>query len=363
MSWIDGINQAAYAWINQVIQSFTPGGSNNEYSNPDDPSGEEYEWVSIVEFGTPLRQTKCVFVPEMNDEYSEEELNTIYHSADEYRHAVDKYGLIYKSMKFSNATTPQELFNYAKDWIKNNYHGGITNFNVTALDLHLTDAELQKFTVGRRVDVHYIDPATRNYTNQILTIISAEYDLNNPDKNSYKIGIPDVSLNKVYGETSKKGGGGGGSGKPSDQTDVETDTEVEQLIDNAEADAATKLEYLLTMWFKGQKNGDEDYQVGDKKTPSSQDPTSDWMYGLKSDFLKTANLGSNIGDIKNLFAQVFNCSGKASTESLEATESITGKDGIFDTMKIDGKTVKFGTKNGKPQLTINGHTYTLAVDE
>lgn len=375
MGWIDEITQALYSWQNSVVQAFTPGGSNNSYQNPADDEEDddaEYEWVTQVVFGTPLRQTKCIFVPEMNDFYTDEELNTIYHSADEYRNAVNKYGLIYKSQKFANADTAQKLLDYAKDWIKNNYHGGITNFNITALDLHLINSDFDKYLVGQRVPVQYIDPAVREETEQILTVISAEYDLNNPDKNSYKIGIPDVSLNKVYGETSKKGGGGGGGGKPSDETDNETNTEVDGLIDDAEAEAARQMELMWAMLYKGTKNGDDTFALGDKDTPSTKDPVSDWAYGLTPDFLKSSLLQSVNGNIDNIMSKYIKSSGGVDCETVSSNKgNITDVNSenvkVTETadvkyLKVDGKAIRFAVSGGKPRLTIGGQTFTLVTE-
>jgi len=301
MAFIDGITQGAYRWIAHLIPE-QYGGTDHHYVTPEDqdPADEEWEWVTTVVCGTPLRKTKCLFVPEMNDFYTDDQLNTIYHSADEYRNAMFKYGLIYKTQKFENAETPQQLLDFAKDWIKNNYHGGITSFNITALDMHLMGEQVDQYLVGQRVNVMYMDPALQEETTQTLTVISAEYDLNNPDKNSYKIGIPDVTLNKVYGETSKSGGGGGGGGKGSDETDNETNTELDQLGDDTDEAKRDWLEYALAMLFKGTKNGDEAFDFGDLLPPGVDDPTGDWVYGLSPDKLLATLVDGKIGSFGDL---------------------------------------------------------------
>lgn len=301
MSFIDGIDQGKYRWLAHLIQE-QYGGTDHEYTDPtdQDPEDTEYETYTVVICGTPLRQTKCLFVPEMNDFYTDQQLNTIYHSADEYRNAVFKYGLVYKTQKFENAETPQQLLDFAKDWIKNNYHGGITSFNITALDMHLLGEVVDQYLVGQRVNVAYMDPALQEETTQTLTVISAEYDLCNPDKNAYKIGIPDVTLNKVYGETSKSGGGGGGGGKPSDETDTETSTELDQLGDDTDETKRDWLEYALGMLFKGTKNGDEAFNFGDMLPPNVDDPTGDWVYGLSPDKLFATIIDGKLGSFGDL---------------------------------------------------------------
>lgn len=326
-----GIIQSAYQWITRVAQSIYSG-TNHSYVSPEDDeedTTDEYEWVSSVVCGTPLKETKCLFVPEIADpnslyHYTDQQLNTIYHSADEYRNAIQKYGLIYKSQKFQNADTPQKLLEYASDWIKNNYHGGITNFTITALDLHIIDPDINGYLVGQRVPVMYIDPATHQETSQTLTIITAEYDLNNPDKDSFKIGIPDVTLNKVYGETSKSGGGGGGGGKGSDQTDDETNTEVENLADDAEATKERSAELFWAMIYKGAKNGDLGEDFGDLIPAGSKDPTGDFTYGLSPDVLNASTVRGIEGVIQSVKSQFVKATGGVDTNGLSAnTGNIT----------------------------------------
>lgn len=369
-SWLeDIIHQKMYNFITTVINS-RYSSTEHTYTDPEDDEEDDesqYEYVSTVVVGTPLRETKCIFVPEMNDFYTDEELNTVYHSADEYRYAIDKYGLVYKSQKFENADTAEKLLEYSKDWIKNNYHGGISNFSVTALDLHILNPEFDKYLVGQQAAVCYMDPATRNETTQTLTVISAEYDLNNPEKNSYKIGIPDVTLNKVYGETSKSGGGGGGGGKSSDETDDETNTEVDGLADKSEEDAARKLELLWGLIYKGMKDGDTSFSLGELETPNTKDPTSDWSYGLTADIMKSGAFQGVNAVIDNVNTKYVRCSGNLSGEEVKANKgSIT--DIVADT--ADVKDLKKGgvdvaTVEDIPpiadtlDLTINGNLYRL----
>ena len=316
------IMEAAYQWVTSTVnESYTS--TDHDYVAPEDneeDDEDEYEWVTRVIIGTPLKETKCFFVPELLNYYTREQLNTIYHSAYEYENAVKKYGLIYKSQKFANADTAQKLLDYSKDWIKNNYHGGIVSFNISALDMRLAGQDVQKYLTGQRVRVQYMDPDIHQETEQTLTVISAEYDLNNPENNNYKIGIPDVSLNKVYGETAKKGGGGGGGGKSSSETDNETDTEVEQLTDNAEADTSQKMEMIWAMLYKGTKDGNLDTRLGDLLTPNSKDQISDWIYGLTPDFLKTSNVQSTSATINTVKSQYVESTGGVDAQTVSSNK-------------------------------------------
>ena len=373
-------------------------GNHNYTSDSDTEEDAEttQEYKTVVVYGEPLRKSKFIFVPEMTDFYSDEELNTVYHSADEYRNAVDKYGFIYKSKKFENADTAQKLLDYAADWIKNNYHGGITNFTITALDMHaIGQTDLDKYTVGRRVEVRYSDPAVGGRTSQTLTVISAEYDLQNPDKNQYKIGIPDVTLDKVYGETSKSGGGGGGGGKTSDETDDETNTELDGLDDLTDTLDRILDEKTWAHLITGLNTDDESGEtiLGKLLTPLERDPTSGYTFAMVADALRSTIVEGSKATFTRYFGTWFNATGgvdtdtlsanvsntgethadnievleKTTTKELEASEKATTKDlsatGTADIkyLKVDGKNIRFAVAGGKPRLTIGGQTFTLEV--
>lgn len=398
MGWLDNLSGYAQGFWNAVtnLKSSLINAVTHGYQDVTDDVETDTEVASfrtVVVTGEPLRKTKFLFVPEMCDFYTDEELNDVYHSADEYRHAIDKYGFIYKTQKFDNADTPQKLLDYAKDWIKNNYHGGITSFTVNALDLHMVDRpDLNKFTVGRRVPIVYIDPATRQQTGQTLTCISVEYDLNNPEKNQYKIGIPDIALNKVYGETDKKGGGGGGGGKTSDETDNETDTAVDVL-----QDAGDTLNRILdeNMWahiITGLKTDEEGgWSLADLSTPGEKDPTNNNVFAMVADAFKSTYgelVEAKINDLKCAFADFTNgiqtkkmsaetsSTGRTNAESIDAVnfvqclngkiksklgeiaETLTAKVGEFsESLKVGGKDV--ATMDDIPSVPTSKVTVTI----
>ena len=378
---LNPVTMANYKWITR-LETDGYANTNHTYTTPQDTEengDSEQTYTTMVVCGTPLRETKCLFVTEMNDFYTDQELNTLYHSADEYRNAILKYGYIYKSQKFENADTPVKLLEYATDWVKNNYHGGITSFSINALDMHNAGVDTDKYLVGQRVMVCYPDPILGEETQQTLTIISAEYDLYSPDKNNYKIGIPDVAMKKVYGETSSKSGGGGGGGKTTDENDTEVEVdEVEDTVDEADRQIT---EIIQKMIYKNMKNGDSGYDLGDSQTPGQANPLGNYTYNLTADGatvtqLKAATvaasgnvvgkyirseggldankLGVNSGSITSLTSGKIENSGNISTQSLDITNLLkTGQ------LSVGGTTVSFGASGGKPQITINGVTYTM----
>jgi len=152
-------------------------------------------------------------VPELLTEgvYSEEELTNPYYPADIFRTAIDDYGLIYKVQKFENAKNPVELFSFAKDWIKNNYRASTISMDVKALDLHLVGEAANQYEVGDQIKIRYYDPEKHDIVTRMLCFMAIQYDLQNPENNSYTLSIPDNPYNKKYG-TKQNGGGGGGGG-------------------------------------------------------------------------------------------------------------------------------------------------------
>lgn len=371
MGFIEGITSGIYHWFDRTTKPQSP-----DYKNPADEQvtdTDKTSYTSRVVEGEPFRPTKCLFVNEMNDFYTDEELNTIYHTADEYRYSVRKYGLIYKSQKFENADTVEKLFEYAKDWIKNNYHGGITSFSITALDMHIAGADVDQYLVGDRVKVNYVDPDIQQETEGTYTVITAEYDLNNPDKNQYKIGIPDVTLNKVYGETDKSGGGGGGGDKDGTDEETDTKTEVQDLIDKNDSTDRKMTEVDWAMLGKKVRTG-EGISIDDLQFPLQANDVSDFLYNLTADggvfgSLKTTGLSV----LKEVVSPYIRSTGGVDCETVSSNRVNTGKIKATDikasgTAEIEGiklKGVEFsvGTTGGKPRLTINGQNYILAVDE
>lgn len=155
---------------------------------------------------------KRILVPQIVSLFQDAELNKGYHSKADYEQAVNNYGIIYKTQEFQNADTKEKLWQYAIDWIKNNYVGGVTSFSLTALDMHHVDGTVAKYLLGDRVPVIYPDISRHAGANtptitKVLTITSVQYSLHNPEKNQYNLGIPSSILNKTYGiaKSSEKG--------------------------------------------------------------------------------------------------------------------------------------------------------------
>ena len=181
--------------------------------------------------------------------YTETELNADFHRAADYANANSQYGQIWKIINFPNANTPEKLFTYAKDWIKNNYMPSNTQWDVSALDMRFMNGNDQGLYCGDRI---VLDAPEVDQTYSGMSIISAEYDLFNPDKNKYTIGYPNPETNASYGvpektarttghSSSTKKGGSGGKNPPGGGDDSPSSQDLEAMKSNFIAQYVNKV--------------------------------------------------------------------------------------------------------------------------
>ena len=148
-----------------------------------------------------------ITIPEVTNFYSDAQLNSGYHRADDYRNAINNYGMIFKTVEIQEGSTPGELLQKAAQWIKENYQGGIENFSVKAVDLRQIGENTQKILTGDRVKIVYTTGTTGTSGRRVettLTCTAITYDLFNPENNQYSFGIPANALSKNYGVKSTK---------------------------------------------------------------------------------------------------------------------------------------------------------------
>lgn len=348
-SWWDG----AYQWFNNVTKKTTSTVVNPVDTDETDNTTTEYETVTT--YADPLRSTKCLFVPEMSDFFTEEELNSGYHSKEEYDNAIKNFGLIYKAQKFSNADTVDKLLDYATDYIKNNFHGGLSSFTVTALDKHLLgEMNKRKYMVGDRVLVAYPDPMTHAEVERNLTVISADYDLYNPENNSYKVGIPDTTLNKVYGDTSKSGSSGSGSASSS-ETDAGDDTTMNELTDGLDEQIRGLDQRIWAAWSKS-----DTPDINLLQTPQEKNPGGTTFFGITCDMFKSGTFESSIGEFKNKIASklgIFSEGVQANKVAATDAEIESGD------ITIGENTYSPGISDNKPTVAIDGTPFTLMTED
>lgn len=147
---------------------------------------------------------KRILVPTIVNCFSTAELSLGYHTPSDYASAVQKYGIIYKTQTFENADTKEKLWDYAVDWIRLNYIGGIVGFTLTAVDLKHLDDNIQKHLTGDRLRLTYPDLNNRRdgvtpMVTRNLTITAITYNLHHPESNSYTVGTPNNILTRTYG--------------------------------------------------------------------------------------------------------------------------------------------------------------------
>jgi len=147
---------------------------------------------------------KSMSVPYIRNLYTDQELTDEFHSYTDYRDAETNFGVIYKTVTFSDADTQEKLWNYVKKWIKDSYFGIATSFTVKAIDLHITDNNYPKILIGECVDVTYliVRNGTPTWETKKLVCRNISYDLFNPENNSYTFSIPSDLLE--HSKTSKK---------------------------------------------------------------------------------------------------------------------------------------------------------------
>ena len=191
--------------------------------------------TTISGYNTDLHEGNYIKVPDLVNIFTPAKLNSGYHTLEDYRDAIDKYGTIFKTVSFSNADSPALLWSYATDWIKNNYLGVVRDFSIKVVDFHQLSqtptysehASTQKYMVGDRVRVIYpvFINGEKQMRTEIMTIKGISYDLYNPENTMLTIGIPSDLLDHEYGQKKTKakktkgdnttapvpsGGGGGG---------------------------------------------------------------------------------------------------------------------------------------------------------
>ena len=113
--------------------------------------------------------------------------------------AVAQYGRIIRTHVFSNVNNANTLLENGQRYLAENSSIPIT-YTVKAIDMHLVDDNVHAIHVGDRV---MLDSAPHGVT-EYLTCTEIEYDLANPENNSYTFGNPKQTLTQRYKEDQRK---------------------------------------------------------------------------------------------------------------------------------------------------------------
>lgn len=297
---------------------------------------------------------KRILVPQIVSLYTDAELNKGYHSKADYVNAVTQYGIIYKTQNFPNADTQEKLWNYCVDWIKENYAGGINTLTVRAVDLfhcpgYFDSGNPQKFLSGDRIMITYPDSANMSggTITKTLTMLSVTYNLYNPEKNDFRIGIPNNQLNRTYGVSNKKGGGGGASGGIGDNN-----SEEERLRQEREARWS---EYRTKAWsyiVDEQYNNDIYKELVEKHGENTVEKSLYMMNAVLSTGFAAANDDANKARFRRLYHSVvvdgtlhrLEFNDKVHVDLFEnlSDEDIGKLDELMKTVVVDGLTKELG---------------------
>ncbi len=160
--------------------------------------------------------------------YTDGQLTDEFHSASDYTDPEGSYGVIYKTVSFPDAKTKEKLWDETKKWVKDSYFGLATSFSIKAFDMHIADSTVPKILVGDRVDINYyiyengsVVLKTKKYVCK-----SIQYDLFNPENNTYSFGVPSDVLDRTSRKYSKKAASNniGGSSSSRRRTEEDKDT-------------------------------------------------------------------------------------------------------------------------------------------
>lgn len=280
LDWVDGYyNPTVNPQVIELGENLLDVTSNSEVSNlftaliPVGSSGGKK--LTIKGYQTAIHgDNNRILVPQIAQVFSDDELNKGYHNKQDYLNAITEHGTIYKTQSFPNADTQQKLWEYATDWIKNNYVGGIHEFDVSAMDMHVLGESSGKFITGDRVTVVYPDISARTsnpdaVVRRTLTIMRIEYDLYNPEKNTYQIGIPNMLVNREYGVKKTSSGGGGGGIRNQENIDAGLNGFLNKLDQNNWMFVISAADYNPGKWREYVEKI-EDQEVADKFDEAGQ---------------------------------------------------------------------------------------------
>ena len=97
--------------------------------------------------------------------------------------AVNNYGWIYKTVEWDDVTTPEALKSKGEKYLSDIQFENMV-IEAKAVDLHLTDVEIERFKVSDQIRV----VSTPHGLNKYFKLSKLTVDLNNPEKNSITLG-------------------------------------------------------------------------------------------------------------------------------------------------------------------------------
>ena len=198
---------------NEIFTRLIPiGHKSTDSTTTSSSSSSSKKESSFVYIGSP-EYIKIKDVPSMISNDISEQKRVLeadgFRKLSDFTNAEDNYGVIYLPENFSNASNVTDLKNYALEWIKHNYYGIVPSFSVKALDMHMLGEKDPQILVGDVVDVtypEYDNNGTAHTVTRKLICKAIQYNLLNPEANTYTVGVPCDATDFEYGtkSTSKK---------------------------------------------------------------------------------------------------------------------------------------------------------------
>lgn len=99
--------------------------------------------------------------------------------------AVKQWGWIWKVQKWNDVTVAENLLRKGKEELRNSINANLT-IELTAIDLHLLDVDVDRINVGDRIQCVSIP----HNLNAILVVKSVEIDIDNPANTKFKLVSP-----------------------------------------------------------------------------------------------------------------------------------------------------------------------------
>lgn len=135
--------------------------------------------------------------------------------------AVKAYGYIVKTQSFSDVDDVDDLYDKAVEYIRNNFDFHI-EYSTKAVDAHVINPGVRRIKVG---DKCWLKSEWHQVDEDELYVISAEYDLMNPENDTYEIGIPtsdkDAKNSTLSGQSSSSSSSSS-SGIASNSSNIDT---------------------------------------------------------------------------------------------------------------------------------------------
>ena len=186
----------------EIFTRIIPVGTTSREGKPIYIDGYKYKDKDNVEHTYYGKAMPVSFVRNL---YTSTQLTDEFHDWTDYRDAEDNYGIIYKVVSFSDADKQEKLFEEVKKWIKECYFSISSSFTVKAVDMHIVDHNVPKILLGDCVDVTFLMTVngTKQWVTKKLVCKAVQYDLYNPENNSYTFGVPSDLLNAASRNRSK----------------------------------------------------------------------------------------------------------------------------------------------------------------